>query len=508
MSVENINADLAAIKELAKHDLDFFAGLVLGEDYKYDFPEIHRSIWKICTEKSMAYRDFAKLAIGLPRGHAKSTLIKLFCVWLVLFSTKRFILIICASLGLAINMQADIADFLDSPNIIEVFGDWRSNLSKDTQEIKIFSFMGRNVILRAIGTGTATRGINMKNSRPDVMVMDDAQDKEESRNPELASKFKEWLYGTLFKCKSPEGCLYVYIGNMYQAPKDTKGRWACALRFFKESKDWISIITGAILSDGSALWEELHPVEVLLEEFRTDCNAGQAETFFAEVQNDPDFNANLGFNFDQIKVFREEDHIGAICEGRFTIIDPATDKPNADNTAKTDFEVWVGYPVVKRIMTDRWSPSALIEESVNAAVLEDIPLICAEGVAYQYSLLHFFQQYCNQHNVTGIEFQPVMPKGVAKNKRISEMMQLVARGDIWFTEQTKGQFIYYATNFNPLKTTNEDDVLDTIAYAPQVMQEYPEAYQPRERQYLNDRDNETSPENYLGWEYSSFGGYH
>lgn len=508
MTVESIHADLAQIKETARHDLDFFAALTLGEDYKYDFPEMHRSVWKICTEKSMSYRDFSKLAIGLPRGHAKSTLIKLFCVWLVLYSGKKFILIVCASLGLAVNMLADIADFLDSPNILEVFGDWRSSLSKDTQEIKIFSFMGRNVIFRAIGTGTATRGINLKNSRPDVMVMDDAQDKEESRNPELASKFKEWLYGTLFKCKSPEGCLYVYIGNMYQAPKDTKGRWACALRFFKESSDWISIITGAILADGSALWEELHPIEVLLDEFRTDCNAGQAETFFAEVQNDPDFNANLGFNFNSIKIFRQEDYIGALCEGRFTIIDPATDKPNADNTAKTNFEVWAGKPVVTKIMTDRWSPTALIEVAVTDAVSLDIPLICAEGVAYQYSLLHFFQQYCIQHHITDIEFQPVMPKGVAKNKRISEMLQLVAKGDIMFTEETKGQLIYYATNFNPLKTTNEDDVLDTIAYAPQVMQTYPDAYIPREKSFLNYGDSNNDCENYTGYEFSSFGGYH
>lgn len=150
-----------------------------------------------------------RFAIGIPRGFAKTTFIKILCVWYILFSHKRFILIVGASEELAINTVSDICSLLSSLNIVKLFGRWNNEIEVDQQGTKIFTFRGRNIILKAIGAETSVRGINRNNDRPDVMILDDVQKKEDAENPELAAKLLKWILGTLSLARSNEGCTYL-----------------------------------------------------------------------------------------------------------------------------------------------------------------------------------------------------------------------------------------------------------------------------------------------------------
>jgi hypothetical protein len=68
----------------------------------------------------------------------------------------------------------------------QAFGDWRLAVSNNTQTRKVFAYRGRSIILKAAGAGTGIRGITEKNRRPDLMIFDDIQSREDSESELLA----------------------------------------------------------------------------------------------------------------------------------------------------------------------------------------------------------------------------------------------------------------------------------------------------------------------------------
>ena len=74
---------------VAREDLDFFSSLALPDVVTFNFPPLFHAIWKLLVAKAILTRDFSKLALGLPRGFAKTTLMKLFMLWCIFFSQPR-----------------------------------------------------------------------------------------------------------------------------------------------------------------------------------------------------------------------------------------------------------------------------------------------------------------------------------------------------------------------------------------------------------------------------------
>jgi hypothetical protein len=151
--------DAASIKELMQQDLNVFGSVVAPEQVIYTFPDFYAFLFLKIITALKGVRDFSKFAIGLPRGHAKTFVIKLILVYTILFTKKKYILIIAATLPKAENIVADVFDMLMSPNISKLFGDVTRTIEKNTQGLKRFSFNGRPVILEAAGQGTSIRAL-------------------------------------------------------------------------------------------------------------------------------------------------------------------------------------------------------------------------------------------------------------------------------------------------------------------------------------------------------------
>src|SRR5690606_41701347 len=119
---EDLLYNTEQVKEVAKVDMDFFGGLVLPEVLTLEFPNFYVWLWGVLTDTLHKTRDFSKFALGLPRGHAKTMVVKLLIVYAILFTKKRYILVIGANVAKAQAIIADIADMLDSPNVQSVLG--------------------------------------------------------------------------------------------------------------------------------------------------------------------------------------------------------------------------------------------------------------------------------------------------------------------------------------------------------------------------------------------------
>ncbi len=464
-STADVALETIQVQENAKNSLDFLAALVMPTIFQFFFPPVFLAVWDWITGYAHKTRDFSQLALGLPRGFGKTTVMKLFAIYCILFTKKKFILIVGNTATLAENILSDITDMLDEPNIRTVFGDWKLGIEQNTQSVKKFGFRGRNIILVALGAGGSLRGLNLKNERPDVMLFEDIQSAEDAESLGVSAKLERWMVGTAMKAKSPTGCLYLFVGNMYPTKHSI-------LRKLKSNPKWIKFIAGGILADGSSLWEELQPIEQLVSEFESDLAMGHPEIFYSEVLNDENASANNLVDFSKLPGYPVTS--GDIPAGNFIIIDPATDKPGADAVSIGYFEVYDTTPVLISHVEGSLSPGDTIRTALTMALNHNCRLIAVESNAYQYSLLYWFQHFCAQYQLVGIEAVEIYSGSSSKISRILTMFKAYLAGEIHISPESKAAVHLQITQFNPLKRDNTDGLLDLLTYAPRVMDMYAE----------------------------------
>ena len=452
-----------------KNDLNFFAATCLPEVYRFPFPALYIAQWQFLVESAQKDEGHDRYALGLPRGFAKTLLLKLLVVYLILFTDRRFILVVCNTATLAENFIADVADTLGSSNILRLFGDWRLGIEKDTQDLKKFTFKGRNIILAGLGSGSSLRGLNLKYERPDIILMDDMQSKEESDSATESNAQLIWMLGTLLKANNKRRSLSVFLGNMYVSE-------GCILKKLKTNPAWISVVTGAILEDGESLWPALRSVDSLLEELQNDESMGHPEIFYSEVMNDEEAGSRSTVDFSKINVWEEKGYAGEILtpEGGWVIIDPALAKATSDDCGIAVFYLFNGEPVMWHLELGKFSEQEKVRKCLELAMRFKVSAIVVEAVAYQESLCYWIEHFRQQLGLTFVKVLTINPAGIAKNSRILAMAkQLTASAArIWVHPSLRSLVVHQLIYWNPLRTKNKDEILDLLAYAYKVIAMY------------------------------------
>lgn len=448
----------------ARDSLDFLAALALPLVFKYLFPPIFIAVWKWLVGFAHQVRAFPQLALGLPRGFGKTTVIKIFALYLILFTKRQFILIVSETAPKAASILADICDMLDEPNIKKIFGDWRIGLEMDRQDAKKFGFRGRTIIIKTMGVMGPARGINEKHIRPDCMIFDDIQSREAADSPVISEQIEKWFFGTCMKAKSPEGCMFLFIANMYPT------KWSL-LRKLKKNPKWVKFIVGGILENGESLWEQLQPIEQLLSEFENDLAAGHPEAFYAEVLNDENASSNNLINLSQLP--EEPFEWDEPAAGKFVIVDPAA-KGNEKSDAVTVayFEVHAELPCCRDVDEDRMSPGESIRRALVMCLKHNVRILGVEAVAYQSTYKWWFDYTCQQMGISGIECVELYPGGYSKNARILSMIKSYLAGELFIHPDAQGVAHLQMTEWRPLKRDNTDGVLDCLTYAPKMIEAY------------------------------------
>lgn len=462
----DVASDRASITEAARQSLDFLAALILTDIYEYGYPPLFQAIWQLICTEAMQPNGKPKYAFGIPRGFSKTLVLKLYVVWLVLFSDRRFILVVCNTAKLAENFLSDVADMLNNLNIVNIFGRWDATIEQDTLAFKKFAFRGRSIVLAALGAGSSLRGLNLKFVRPDCVIMDDLQNRDQASSPELAKELLIWMLGTLMKACHPHRCIFIFVGNMYPFE-------GSILRKLKLSPEWISFITGAILADGESLWPEHRSTEDLLAELRSDTDMGHPQIFYSEVMNDEESGTVSGIDISKIHTYPPElEYLEA--QGGFIIIDPSLGKKQGDDLGIGAFLIYDGIPVMRECITEKMDPGQTIRRATMLASKYNMQLIICEGGAYQATLIYWFDQVYTQLGISGINVGEITTGNIQKNSRIIAGLKQLLTGKIYLHPTVRNAVIYQITQWNPLKTRNKDELLDLIAYAYKVIELYPE----------------------------------
>jgi predicted phage terminase large subunit-like protein len=176
----------------------------------------------------LALKGYKKIVVIVPRKHAKSTFITFLYVMISILSRKkRYVLIVSNTKDQAIMFIERIKFYLSSPIIRTLFphldGDIEDeniedNFLENTGNIKqVWSAkkirLPSGQMVAATGITSSMRGLININYRPDLIIGDDIEDKNNTNTPDLRKKLIHSFYEVIIPMGADD-CQYIILGTI------------------------------------------------------------------------------------------------------------------------------------------------------------------------------------------------------------------------------------------------------------------------------------------------------
>ncbi len=220
---------------------------------------MHREIFNIIDEKS-------RIAIAAPRKSGKSEIISFgWVVWsLLLNPLNRFTIIISNNYSNACKYLTPIKEELENNKLLNgVFKIVkREKWSENEIELTIDGIPKKIIVG---GNDFKIRGQKFLENRPDLIIIDDAEDDEMVKSQPRREDFEHWLLYSLDPALSIENNKIIVVGTILHRDSQLSKLMTGEGKY----RDWFTKLYQAI-KDNKALWEEGLGLEWLLNEKNKD----------------------------------------------------------------------------------------------------------------------------------------------------------------------------------------------------------------------------------------------
>ena len=466
VEIMDVHADRNDVIRRLELDWEFFIEFFLHEQLDLPVPDFHKEIGSMMDDDQQE-----RILLAIPRDHAKTTLSKLNVVKKFLFTRRRFCVYLSNTNTIAKGACKDIIEYFKHPNFIAVFGTIKILKESETESLWIFeltlpSGAVKRCILRAIGQGQQMRGINIDNQRPDLAVIDDVEDNENTESKLLQGKLDKWIFGPFLKALARRKQI-IWLGNMLQ-------KTSLLARLSRNPK-WNPVVFGCLVKNPitgvlQPLWPGKWTVEALQEDFTEYRNLGLVETWMCEMMNMPGHGEN-GFTQEQINYqpMPTPDGIRAA----WITIDPAFGK-NAWNDESavavhvlTDDEA----PITVTCAHGKWDERELFNEILSLAQYWNAWVWGIENIAGQRLFIPLFNIFLAEAQLTHVQILPIVTGQEAKISRIRAWVNLMANKE-WAISDDDIDITTQILGYNFKLKDQEDDIIDASAFGPLVMDNY------------------------------------
>lgn len=431
---------------------------LIPEELVYAVPDFHIEMLSAMTDEEITH-----LAIAIPRGHAKTTLLKIAAFKLLMFTHRRFGLYVSDTFTLAANACLDIVRLLQRPQVEQVFGKIEFLTIQESKGYYQFVLPAlrhkpqKLCMLKAVGRGGQVRGMNIDNQRPEFLLADDIENSETIKSEMGYQNIKQWWYGPLEPAIDKTAPKIIHIGNLTTS--------ISLLADQLKSSKWYSIRYGAVLSNGKPLWEDkfsLAFLNTMMQDYKTQ---GMLHIFMAEMMNQPmagnvqlisadDFITYPQLFPDQLK------HV-------FITIDPAHSSETwahksaitvhgfCDDATDDGIGYWQIVDYVAEIGLD---PFQLFQKVVDLCRKWNVGVVGIETVAYQAVLKPLFDQFKLHYGMEYLEFVGILSRR-AKTERIYAWVALI-KNKTYRLANNQAPIITQLLAYNPMSKHNDDDIID------------------------------------------------
>jgi hypothetical protein len=350
----------SSLKELLS--LCYTSTGVFGKTFSPDafsspFSSLHNQMLELIDSP----RQF--IAIAAPRGLGKTTTVSELAKKSILYRDYEFICYVSNSETVATMQTENIKrDLRTNYELKKVFGD--ITISTDDPDIdESFSKASwvafGNTLVMPRGANQQIRGLRFKRFRPQLIIIDDLEKKEELENPENRRKLKQWFYSDLMKCVDRYSNKFklIYI--------DTLKHEDSLLAELLTAPNWHSITLELCGDDYTSNVPDLISTEEILIEAEAHRASGQLDVFFMEYRNLPTAKETAAFKQEYFQYY-EEAEIKPEEYENVIIVDPAkTPNMNSADSAIVGIGInyWKNEILIRDLECGKWYPDELYDRT-------------------------------------------------------------------------------------------------------------------------------------------------
>ncbi len=195
----NVELTLKEVVDLGADDSIFFAKTFFPNTVRQKSPKFHHKMWELIDNPSNRLVN-----LQVFRGGAKTTQARLFAAKRIAYGLAHTILYIGKSEGHAVRSVRWLKQQVTSNSLFA--NTFQLSKGSKWQDVEVEIIHGIDeypIWIMAMGITGSVRGINQDDFRPDLIVIDDVLDEENSATVEQRQKIEALIYGALKESLAP-----------------------------------------------------------------------------------------------------------------------------------------------------------------------------------------------------------------------------------------------------------------------------------------------------------------
>ena len=460
--------------------------LFFGDTFSAPFSTLHDQIFDAIDS------GHHKIAIAAPRGIGKTSIARAVATKGILFRDVNFVVYISNSATLAEMQTENIKrELLTNLMVKKLFGNVKIadvEGADDTFSKAAWVAYGNTFVLPR-GSGQQVRGLNWSNHRPELLIIDDLEDKDEIRNEDIRKKQRDWFFSDVLKTEDKYGepSTFIYI--------DTIKHEDSMLELLMESPEWHTIRLSICDANYNTYDPNYMTTEEVKEEVEEHRSKGLMDLFYMERMNIPISIEDAVFKEEYFKYYEDRGDeliITSVMESgkereekiptsrllHVTIVDPAKtvqlhSAESAVVTLGVDRESHKIF--VREIFNEKVRPDALYDAMFDQVVRNNSRILGVEVTS-----LHQFisQPIENEMRVRGIYPNYIELHAVGKKaERVATLAPLYKLGYMYHNKNNCGPLESQLRWFPRSKYW---DVMDATGYITKIMDELDYYFDPSE----------------------------
>lgn len=261
---------------LAAADSDFYCRTFFPQTFRQSIPEFHRDIWNLLSDPR-----HRKVAVMVFRGGGKTTLLRTFSSFRIAYGISRTIIFVGEAQDHSKRSLRWLRKQVDyNRTWRETFGlspgkPWTDEICEIRHNV-----LGHSAVVLAVGITGQIRGFNLDDYRPDLIVIDDPCNEENTATAEQRKKTADLVFGALEHSlapisESPEAKIVLLQTPLHQED---------IVSVCHRDLSWASRRYSCFDNIGNSVWPERFPTEYLLREKENAIRMGQLHLWLREME--------------------------------------------------------------------------------------------------------------------------------------------------------------------------------------------------------------------------------
>ncbi len=483
--------DWTAIDDLCKNSIAAYCKTFMPETFPLPFSiRLHiLKLFPILDDPSIK-----RIVIETSRDIGKSSFMKAMILQGITYGKFKFPVYASETDKIALPYSRQIQHYLEtSKRIKKRFGDLKSD-----RWARGAWMTNTGIFMRTLGMGQQIRSMqteDLSGTRPDFVILDDAQDAERCMNEDQRKKDLKWFTGEFEPALAQDARLIV-IGNAVHCDS--------LIRTLAKMKGWVSLhIPICDESLKESYWEDHHPIKKLRVKRDNLRMVGEISTFYREVLAEP-------MPPPEERVVRQQDIIPYTesekqldnLQGTFSFVigDPAkTKKMSSAHGAALGVTVDPKQKIIfiRRMIDEKFAPNEYLENVFHAAGDIGACVVCLEKTGLSDWLEMAITTYQLEHNLFYETF--LFEAGMdSKMERFKQAVPYFLYKQVKIHPDIIERF---SLQILPYGHTARRDVGDCVAYIPRMMNQFGIVFEAVKRE-ITKQDIQEEDDEYIGrlWE--------